>query len=315
MTYKITHRTTYTYEDQVTLSYGLLHMIPRDVPGQACRSAAIRIEPRPDFYQERLDFFGNRVGYFEIGTTHRRLSVVSISEVDVDGSRRPPPAGPTPWEAVRDRLATSRPGLRPADDAPTAALGASLPWPESAAIDARQFVLGSPLASPSRALREYALASFTPGRPVHEALLDLTYRVHDDFRYQPGVTSVRTTVEEAFDKRAGVCQDFAHVVIGCLRSLHLAALYVSGYLETSPPPGRDRLPGADVSHAWASLFVPGEGWVDVDPTNRRFANDRYTTTAWGRDYRDVPPLTGVIFTESAEHELEVAVDVVRVQDG
>jgi transglutaminase-like putative cysteine protease len=293
MTFKISHRTTYTYEDRVSLSYGILHMIPRDLPGQACRSAVIRIEPRPDFYRERLDFFGNRVGYFEIRTAHRRLSVLSTSEVEVDGSRRPPRSGPTPWEAARDALADSSP---------------------SGALDARQFVLGSPLASPTGALREYALGSFTPGRPVVEALLDLAERVHDDFRYQPGVTSVRTTVDEAFEKRAGVCQDFAHVMIGCLRSLDLAALYVSGYLETVPPPGRDRVPGSDVSHAWASLFVPGYGWVDVDPTNRQFANDRYTTTAWGRDYGDVPPLTGIIFTESAEHDLEVSVDVVRVPD-
>jgi transglutaminase-like putative cysteine protease len=314
MTFKITHRTTYTYEDQVTLSYGLLHMIPRDLPGQACRSAAIRIEPRPDFYRERLDFFGNRVGYFEIRTAHRRLSVLSTSEVEIDSSRRQPSADPTPWETVRDRLAAGRPLLPPADNAPAARVAAPPAWPESEDLDARQFVLGSPLASPSSSLQDYALGSFTPGRPVHEALFDLTQRVHDDFRYEPGATSVTTTVEEAFEKRAGVCQDFAHVVIGCLRSLNLAALYVSGYLETSPPPGRDRLSGADVSHAWASLFVPGDGWVDVDPTNRRFANDRYTTTAWGRDYGDVPPLKGVIFTESTEHDLEVAVDVVRVQD-
>jgi transglutaminase-like putative cysteine protease len=309
MTFRITHRTTYSYEDQVTLSYGLLHMIPRDLPGQTCRSASIRIEPLPDFYQERRDFFGNRVGYFEIRAVHRELTVVSTSEVDVDSRARSAAVGAVAWEVARDRL------TGPADGAGRAGLAYSEGEGDADLLDARQFVLASPLVPLSTALRDYAAESFTPGRPVGEALVDLAERVHDDFRYEPGATSVRTTVDEALEKRAGVCQDFAHVVIGCLRTLGLAGRYVSGYLETDPPPGRARLRGADVSHAWASLFVPGEGWIDVDPTNRQLAGDRYTTTAWGRDYGDVPPLTGVIFTEGAEHDLEVVVDVVRLPDG
>jgi transglutaminase-like putative cysteine protease len=309
MTFKITHRTTYTYEEQVTLSYGLLHMMPRDLPGQACRSVVIRIEPRPDFYQERRDFFGNRMGYFEIRTAHRELTVVSTAEVDVDTNRRPADIGAMPWELARDRLAGNG-TVRPDPDGATGKVSS----PDPDVLDARQFALGSPLVPPSVALRDYAEGSFAPGRPVLEALEHLAQRVHDDFRYEPGATSVATTVDEAFEKRAGVCQDFAHVVIGCLRSLHLAGRYVSGYLETDPPPGKARLRGADVSHAWASLFVPGEGWLDVDPTNRQLVNDRYTTTAWGRDYGDVPPLKGVIFTEGNEHDLEVVVDVVRVED-
>ena len=292
MTLKITHRTTYTYEDEVTQSYGLLHMTPRDLPSQTCRWVAITVEPLPDFYQDRRDFFGNRVGYFEVHAPHRRLSVLSTSEVDVDTSRRPGSLE-TPWEDVRAQLAGRNGPLTAAD------------------VDARQFVLGSPLASPSTELRDYAAASFTQGRPVQDAALDLAERVHDEFRYQAGVTSVTTTVEEAFEQRVGVCQDFAHIVIGCLRSLGLPARYVSGYLETSPPPGKERLRGADVSHAWASCYVPGEGWIDVDPTNRQWSDDRYTTTAWGRDYGDVPPLKGVIFTEGTKHDLDVVVDVVR----
>ena len=311
MTFKITHRTTYTYEEQVTLSYGLLHMIPRDLPWQECRSVTIRIEPRPDFYQERRDFFGNRMGYFEIRTAHRELAVVSTAEVEVDISRRPADVGAIPWELARDRLRENGAG----SDGARGKVGGLIEGDPPEVLDARQFALGSPLASPSEALRQYAEGSFAPGRPVLEALVDLAQRVHDDFRYEPGATSVSTTVDEAFEKRAGVCQDFAHVVIGCLRSLDLAARYVSGYLETDPPPGKARLRGADVSHAWASVFVPGRGWLDVDPTNRQLVNDRYTTTAWGRDYRDVPPLKGVIFTEGNEHDLEVVVDVVRVEDG
>jgi transglutaminase-like putative cysteine protease len=182
-------------------------------------------------------------------------------------------------------------------------------------VDALQFCLDSPLAASSPDLASYGRTSFVPGRPVVEALADLAERIHGDFAYTPGATSVRTSAEEVLARRKGVCQDFAHLAIGCLRSLGMAARYVSGYLETDPPPGQPRLQGADVSHAWASLFVAGAGWVDIDPTNNQLVNDRYITTAWGRDYGDVPPLKGVIFTEGTTHDLEVIVDVVRIPTG
>jgi transglutaminase-like putative cysteine protease len=149
---------------------------------------------------------------------------------------------------------------------------------------------------------------------VLDAVTDLSSRIYRDFKFLPGVTEVKTTIEEVFARRAGVCQDFAHVAIGCLRSLGLAARYVSGYLETRPPPGKPRLAGADVSHAWASVFVPGSGWADIDPTNDQLVNDRYVTTAWGRDYTDVPPLKGVIFTQGDVQDLKVSVDVIPVPD-
>ena len=296
MTFRINHSTTYTYEDEVTQSYGLLHMIPSDLAGQACRSVNVVIDPVPDFRAEHRDFFGNRVIHFEILRSHRKLAVVSNSEVDIDRDRLPAPLGNVNWETAHDRLAEC--------------IAA-----DSATLDPSQFVLGSSLAFPLPELREYALTSFTPGRPTREALFDLAARVHDDFRYEPGVTSVATTSQAAFEIRAGVCQDFAHVVIGCLRSLGLAARYVSGYLETIPPPGTVRLRGADASHAWASLFVPGEGWLDIDPTNSQYTNDRYITLAWGRDYGDVPPLKGVIFTQGSAHDLDVVVDVARLATG
>jgi transglutaminase-like putative cysteine protease len=176
-------------------------------------------------------------------------------------------------------------------------------------------VLDSPLASTSAVLEEYARPSFPSGRPAIAAFQELATRIHHDFTYEPGSTTVRTTVDEVFAGRKGVCQDFAHLAIGCLRSMGLAGRYVSGYLETRPPPGRPRLVGADVSHAWASIFVSPVGWVDVDPTNDRLVDDHYVTTAWGRDYGDVPPLKGVIFTEATEHELEVMVDVERLESG
>jgi transglutaminase-like putative cysteine protease len=197
-----------------------------------------------------------------------------------------------PWEVVRDRTA------EPGDDG----------W------EATDLLLDSPLVAASPALADYARVSFTPGRPVLEALLDLAQRIHTDFDYELGSTSVTTSVDEVLTARKGVCQDFAHLAIGCLRSLGLAARYVSGYLETVPPPGKARLQGADVSHAWAALWVPGSGWIDVDPTNQQFVKDRYVTTAWGRDYADIPPLKGVIFTKGLEHELDVVVDVVRLDE-
>ena len=289
MTYRVTHRTEYRYESPVPSSYGDLYVLPRDAPGQVCRSSVVRIEPQPHDYRERTDFFGNRAAYFAVLEPHTRLTVTAESIVDV--SR---PAGmllpvDQAWEAVRDRV-----HLDPADDA----------------FDARAFVLRSPKVSVSPEVTAYAAESFPPGRALTEALVDLTARIYNDFTYEPGSTSVRTTLDELLECRKGVCQDFAHLAVGCLRSVGLAGRYVSGYLETVPPPGKPRLVGADVSHAWASVFVPDAGWVDLDPTNNRFVSDRYVTNAFGRDYGDVSPLTGVIYTESMKNELEVSVDVV-----
>jgi transglutaminase-like putative cysteine protease len=201
---------------------------------------------------------------------------------------------------------------------------ATMPWAEAAhrartetggeALEARQYLLDSPLVAASPALAAYGAASFPADRPLNDAVSDLVSRVHRDFAYRSGATSVTTTLAEVLDRRAGVCQDFAHIVTGCLRSLGLPARYVSGYLETDPPPGMPRLQGADSSHAWASVFVPGVGWIDMDPTNDVIVGDRHVTTAWGRDYGDVPPLKGVIFTDATEHELHVSVDVTPVDD-
>ena len=280
------HTTEYVYESEVSESYGELYMLPRDTPGQVCRSTRVRIDPAPHGYRERRDFYGNRVAHFAVLDAHTLLSVTAESVVDVTGGL-PLPAD-EPWETARHRLRVD--------------LGDDI-------VEARGFLLDSPKVVGSPAVRHYAGESFRPGRPLVEALAELTSRIHADFAFDPGSTSVRTTVSEVLERRSGVCQDFAHLAVGCLRSLGLAARYVSGYLETRPPPGRPRLVGADVSHAWASVFVPGSGWVDIDPTNNRFVSDRYVTTAWGRDYGDVPPLKGIIYTESKKNELRVSVDV------
>ena len=291
MTYRVVHRTEYEYSSEVSSSYGELYLLPRDGPGQVCRSSRVRIEPKPQDYRERTDFYGNRVAYFAVTAAHTRLIVTAESTIDVSRPRPLPLSVDQPWDAIRDRLRVD-----PADDS----------------FAAREFVLDSPKVVVSPAVVAYAAPSFPAGRPLTDALTELISRIHTDFAYEPGSTSVRTTLNELLECRKGVCQDFAHLTVGCLRSVGLAGRYVSGYLETVPPPGKARLVGADVSHAWASVFVPDAGWVDVDPTNDRFVSDRYVTTACGRDYGDVSPLKGVIFTRSKMNKLNVSVDVTHI---
>lgn len=294
MTYRVVHRTEYHYDASVSSSYGEVHLHPREAPGQQCYSAAVSVEPFPEDYRERRDFFGNRVAHFHVRAPHSTLVVTATSVVDVrDRMATLRRLGDRTWEVARD-------GLR-------VGLGAEC-------LDARQFALDSPRVPSSDTARAFAGESFPPGRPIAEGLADLAHRIHGEFEFAPGSTSVSTSVDLVLEKRKGVCQDFAHLAIAGLRSLGLACRYVSGYLETLPPPGRPRLQGADVSHAWLSVFVPEVGWVDVDPTNDQFANDRYVTVAWGRDYGDVPPMKGVIFTEAKTRELEVTVDVVELAE-
>ena len=292
MTYRIVHCTEYLYDSEVSSSYGELYLLPRDVPGQVCRSSEVLIEPEPHDFRPRTDFFGNRVAHFAVLEPHTRLMVTAESTVDVERPASVPLAADQPWEMVRDRV-----HLDPSADA----------------FDARGFLLNSPKVVVSPAVIAYAAPSFPAGRPLVEALMELTSRIHGDFAYEPGATSVRTTLTELLDGRKGVCQDFTHLAVGCLRSLGLAGRYVSGYLDTAPPPGKARVVGADVSHAWPSVFVPDAGWVDFDPTNDCLVSDRYITNAYGRDYGDVSPLKGVIYTESKRHELRVSVDVVPLE--
>jgi transglutaminase-like putative cysteine protease len=289
ITYRVLHKTEYSYTEPVSPSYGQLYVLPRDHYDQTCVSARVIVEPPPDDYRERTDFFGNRVAYFAVQAPHRELTVTADSTVVVSNRRDGDPvAGNQPWEPVVELLMTD---------------------PAAEVLEARMFVLDSPFVARLDALGDYARQSFTPNRDLLSALSELSTRIHDDFAYKPGSTSVSTPIEVAFQQRSGVCQDFAHVAIGCLRALGLAARYVSGYLESAPSSGGARIVGADVSHAWLSVFVPGSGWVDIDPTNARFVNHRYVTTAWGRDYGDVRPLNGIIYTEGLTNRLAVSVDV------
>lgn len=288
MNYRVVHKTSYEYSAPAGLCHNEARLLPRQMARQRCLTSSLSIEPTPVDYQERLDFFGNRVVYFTIQQPHDKLVVTATSELSVTEQQDLLAFGSDiPWETVRDRLREER---------------------STEMLDALQFVLDSPMIVADGEMADYAQDSFNPGRPLLDAVQDLMQRIHKDFTYDPGFTTIATPLSEVIAHRRGVCQDFAHFAIGCLRSQGLAARYVSGYLETVPPPGQQRLVGADESHAWFSVFLPGSGWLDFDPTNNQLPSERHITVAWGRDFSDVTPLKGVAFG-GGEHELKVSVDV------
>ncbi len=295
MRFKVTHRTRYSYTEPVSRAYNLAHLSPRSFGRQSCASSQLVVDPLPSHTAEWMDVFGNRVLHFALDHRHERLIVTATSEVEIAPTAPPPVlVHPPSWDQTRDYL---RMHYSSAED-----------------LDAQHYLSPSPLAPASAELSAYADASFPAGRPLLDAVQDLMGRIHADFTYEPGFTSIATALGEVLAHRRGVCQDFAHLAIGALRSKGLAARYVSGYLETQPPPGQPRLRGADASHAWFSVYLPDLGWVDFDPTNNQIPMDRHITTAWGRDYADVTPLRGVIFGGGARHRLEVAVDVERLAE-
>lgn len=292
MTYRINHRTTYTYDAPVTASFGRVYQLPGDQDGQHCVKRIISVDPEPEVISERTDYFGNVVATCMIRTEHRRLSVVSESEVDTTGrTSEPMTANGDSWSRV-------------AWDEHRAQLN------DDGDLPAVEFTLDSPLIRRSPLLAGYAEKSFRPGRSLAEASLDLCHRINTDFTFDAKATKVDTPMEVVVEKRRGVCQDFTHVMVGALRSIGVPSAYVSGYLETEPPSGRPQLVGADRTHAWVGIYLGGGSWIGVDPTNDQLAGRHYITTARGRDYGDVPPLKGVIFTEADETKLDVAVDVI-----
>jgi transglutaminase-like putative cysteine protease len=290
MQYQVTHVTTYQYSEPVSLCQNLAHLTPRDVPGQRCLHTALSVAPEPAVLSDRVDYFGNPSTFFTVQEPHRELVVTASHLIQLSPGPAADPSRSPPWEEARDLLEADR---------------------SPATLEAYQFVFGSRYIQPSPELAAYALPSFAPRRPLLEGVLDLTARVHHDFVYDPRATTVATPLPEVFAKRRGVCQDFAHLEIACLRSLGLAARYVSGYLCTSAKHGQHRLVGADATHAWLSVWCPGEDWVDVDPTNDLVPSDKHLLLAWGRDYDDVSPIKGVILG-GGQHAVRVAVDVTRV---
>ena len=304
---QVTHTTDYQYDPAVSTAQHLACLLPRDLPSQRVRSSSLRIDPEPEAIQEHRDAFGNRRAFFALPHPHQALHIEAKCVVQTESLPVVPDieARTPPWEQVRDHFH----------------------YRAGAAWDAaNEFAFASQHVPKGEAFEQFARPSFTPGRPVLEAAIDLMQRIHRDFEYASKSTDINTPALQALRQRQGVCQDFAHILLACLRTLGLSARYVSGYLLTAPPKGQPRLVGSDASHAWASVYVPdvrhGEGddaplapqgrWFDLDPTNDRWGLNSpghdFVTVALGRDFADVSPVRGVIFG-GASHSLKVGVTV------
>jgi transglutaminase-like putative cysteine protease len=285
--YRVVHITEYAYADAVATSHHLLHLAPRDTDRQVCRREELTVSPAPASQSERLDHFGNRTAYFELQEPHRQLIVESRRDVELLPLPVPPSSGGPAWETVRDLV------RQPTD---------------VALLEACEMTYPSPFVRLSEEVVAFAAPSFPRGRLLLDAVAELTHRIYEDLTYDQAATNVSTPVDEVLRLRRGVCQDFTHLEIACLRAMGLPARYVSGYLVTLPVPGKPRLIGADASHAWLAVYCPGVGWVPTDPTNDIVPDQRHITLAWGRDFGDVTPMRGVIVGGS-RHDLRVSVDV------
>jgi transglutaminase-like putative cysteine protease len=295
MIYSIRHVTHYEYQKPVSLCYNLAYLLPRETDYQTCLTSSIQINPLQTVGRRRLDYFGNQAYHFSLEKPHRELIVDVQSEIRVHDAKYSHERdldldlGMTCGNALM-RLQQSR---------------------DMADLEAREFILDSPMIRASTPLREYARTSFNRDRPLLSAVRELTHRIYEEFTYDPSSTSISTPLAEVLRSKRGVCQDFAHFAVGCLRSMGFPARYVSGYLETLPPPGKIKLVGSDASHAWFAVYSPGEGWFEFDPTNDNMPAENHITTAWGRDFGDVSPIKGVFFDGGKSQKLTVSVDVNR----
>jgi transglutaminase-like putative cysteine protease len=296
--YHVLHQTRYRYADEVVSSHNEAHLLPRALETQTPSRVELRIDPAPDSVRWHRDYFGNDVVFFNLQTAHRELTISTESDVSLDPARGLEPARSAPWEEVAA-------GVRLARTSP--------------ALEAFEYVFDSPFVAASEALAAYARPSFASGRPLAEAVLDFAHRIHAEFDYDPEATTLDTPVEDALRDRHGVCQDFAHVMIGGLRSLGLPARYVSGYLKSrhtakpdAKPTSEVDLVGSEASHAWVAAWCPTLGWIQVDPTNDLVPSDRHIVLAWGRDYDDVSPVKGVTLG-GGSHTVEVTVEVTPVE--
>ena len=285
--YTITHTTDYDYGGDVAVSHHLLRVTPRQGGRQTCLAHELTLSPEAATMSLHLDYFGNPTHFIEVVTPHQSLAITSSSRVAVLPAFIPEPLETPEWESVRARCRDDHSGQ---------------------ALEAHEFTYPSPLVPNAEEFADYAKVSFSPARPVLDAVTHLAGRIREEFTFDPAATTVTTPVAEAFKRRRGVCQDFAHFQIACLRSIGLPARYVSGYIETDPPPGQPKLRGVDASHAWISFYCPGMGWIDVDPTNNCLPSLRHITVAWGRDYSDVSPIRGVL-VGAGQQELRVSVEV------
>lgn len=285
--FEISHTTTFDYHAPVPVSHHLMRLTPRVLRRQRRMEHVIELHPTPAVTTRRTDYFGNEVTFATIEQVHSRLTVTSRSRVAV-GPAFIPEANETPsWETVRGLCRTDRTG---------------------SVLEATEFTFASPHVPVDPVFASFAATAFRPNRPILEAATELTAQIFREFSFDSTATTVSTPLAEVLEKRRGVCQDFAHLQIACLRALGLPARYVSGYLETLPPPGQQKLVGTDASHAWVSFYCPGIGWIDLDPTNNLLPSMQHITLGWGRDFSDVSPVRGVILG-SGKHDLHVAVDV------
>ncbi len=294
MRYQVEHQTLYKYDSTVSQSQQMLHLAPRATAYQHCLHHRIDCVPQPVEQSMRLDYFGNHCQYFTILTPHQSLTVTSIFDVEC----LPRPSLETllpspPWEQVRLQLQQPHLQVPPM-------------------TEASGYVYASPKVSCSDALVEYTSDSFSPGRPLLEAAMALTRQIFREFKFDAQATDVSTPLEDVLRGKRGVCQDFAHMMTGMLRSLGLACRYVSGYILTHPPAGKPRMVGADASHAWVSVYCPVNGWVDLDPTNSCLVQQEHITVAWGRDFSDVSPMRGVVLG-GGQHQLKVSVTVTPIE--
>lgn len=292
MIYEVRHTTRYRYSAPVTQAHSVAHLLPRSTATQRCLLSDIRVTPNPATHSRHSDYFGNDVCYVAVQSAHRLMEVTAVSSLEKT----------LPEQNLNLEFGNSiryaKQQLKKASTVET--------------VFAREFMLDSPMVKRSTQLAKYAASCFADDRPLLFAVRELTRKIHDEFTYDPKFSSIATPIEDVMEHKRGVCQDFAHLTIGCLRSLGFPARYVSGYLETLPPEGETKLVGADASHAWLAVYSPGEGWVDFDPTNDQLAGEQHITTAWGRDYSDVSPLKGVVFGGGERQTMEVEVDVTCV---
>ncbi len=290
MKYIVQHTTSYSYLEPVSLCHNIARLVPRNTREQFCNNTSIRITPEPDRINEYEDFFGNKVIYFSIEKEHWELTVNVTSEVQrtASGQMKMPVYHNATIQDVQKEISELK----------------------NDSLEIKQYLFETPMTPIDEDILLYASKSFTKERSVFEAAKDLTERIYKDFEYKPGHTTISTPLTELMAERKGVCQDFAHLAIACLRSVGLPARYVSGYIETLSPEGVEKLIGVDASHAWFSVFITNMGWVDFDPTNNCLVSDQHITIGWGRDYADIAPMEGIILS-SGSHELTVSVDVKR----
>ncbi|MFN8356771.1 MAG: transglutaminase family protein [Spirosomataceae bacterium] len=289
MNYKLTHLTRYSYVEPVNNYHGLVCLKPRNTDHQQCTQFELVVEPTPTEYFQRTDYFGNTLHYFYIHTTHQELTVIAQSEVHNQAiALELPPVLMSYQEAKQ--LITQDSSLQ---------------------IELLEYLLPSPFITWDAEVQTFARKCFSAERPLYECVKALCHKIFKEFKFVSNFTSINTPIKTVLKERKGVCQDFSHLAIACLRSMGIPARYVSGYIETLPPPGKTKLQGSDASHAWISAYVPEIGWCEFDPTNDLVPQERHIVTAYGRDYSDVAPLKGIIFS-SGQHTLKVEVDVIRI---